>query len=204
MRHKDPERMQKISTYIGEFYMENDRMPSTTEIARQFRIARSTAYYYLVAMDKEGLLTYQNGEIQVDRMDKLDVFRTQVPLVGSVPCGELSYEEENVELMTTLPTAIFGEGPFYLLYASGDSMEDEGIESGDLLVIRQEVNPHVGDLVIALDEDNKNTLKRYGGRDKRTGRSILQYRNRAVYGDKEILVKELVSQGVVSHVIKKK
>ena len=204
MRHKDPERMRKISTYVGEFYMENDRMPSTTEIAKEFKIARSTAYYYLVAMDKEGMRTYRNGEIQVDRMDKLAIFRTQAPLVGTVPCGELSYEEENVELMTTLPTAIFGDGPFYLLHASGDSMEDEGIESGDLLVIRQEAQPKVGSLVIALDEDNKNTLKRYGGRDKKTGKSILQYRNKAVYGDKEILVKELVSQGVVSHVIKKK
>lgn len=204
MRHKDPERMQRISKYIGDFYMKNDRTPSTTEIAKQFGIARSTAYYYLVAMDREGILSYQNGDIRIDHMSKLNVFRTQAPLVGTVPCGELTYEEENVELMTTLPTAIFGDGPFYLLHAAGDSMEDEGIESGDLLVIKQNDSPRIGDLVIALDEDNQNTLKRYGGKDKKSGKTILQYCNKAVYGNKTILVKKLVSQGTVSHVIKAK
>lgn len=43
-------------------------------------------------------------------------------------------------------------------------MEDEGIEDGDLVVIRQEPDPKEGDLVIALDEENRNTLKKYGGK----------------------------------------
>lgn len=204
MRHKDPERMRQINTYISEFYMENGRTPSTTEIAKAFGIARSTAYYYLVAMDKEKVLSYQNGEIQINRMDKLDVFRSKAPVVGTVPCGELSYEEESVECVTTLPKAIFGEGPFYILHASGDSMEDEGIDSGDLLVIRQNASPRNGDLVVALDEENRNTLKKYGGVDPESGKFILRYCNQAVYGDRKILVSELVSQGVVSHVIKEK
>ena len=204
MQHKDPNLMRKINIYISEFYMDHDRTPSTTEIAKRFGIARSTAYYYLVAMDKEGLLSYRDGEIRIDKMDKLSVNRSQAPIVGTVPCGELSYEEEAVECVTTLPAAIFGKGPFYILHASGDSMEDEGIVSGDLLGIRQDAEPKVGSLVVALDEENRNTLKRYGGRDTKTGQYILEYCNQAVYGDRKILVKALVSQGVVSHVIKEK
>ena len=38
-------------------------------------------------------------------------------------------------------------------------MEDEGIEDGDLVVIRREQEPKKGDLVIALDGENQNTLK---------------------------------------------
>ena len=177
MRHKDPELMKKIRTYIGEFYIEHDRTPSTTEIAKYFGIARSTSQNYLVAMNERGLLSYQGGRLVVDKMDKLRTDRQQAPLVGSVPCGELTYEEENVECVTTLPTAIFGDGPFYILHASGDSMEDEGIE---------------------------NTLKKYGGKDRKTRKVILEYCNKAVYGDKKILVKHLVCQGVVSHIIKKR
>lgn len=204
MRHKDPELMKKIRTYIGEFYIEHDRTPSTTEIAKYFGIARSTSQNYLVAMNERGLLSYQGGRLVIDKMDKLQTDRQQAPLVGSVPCGELTYEEENVECVTTLPTAIFGDGPFYILHASGDSMEDEGIEDGDLVVIRQESDPKEGDLVIALDEENRNTLKNYGGKDRKTRKIILEYCNKAVYGDKKILVKHLVCQGVVSHIIKKR
>ena len=106
--------------------------------------------------------------------------------------------------MTSLPTAIFGEGPFYILRASGDSMTDEGIEDGDLVVIRRNTVPQKGDLVVALDGENRNTLKKYGGIDTRRKKAILSYCNKAVYGDKKILVNELVSQGTVSHVIKAK
>ncbi|MBR1900195.1 MAG: repressor LexA [Lachnospiraceae bacterium] len=198
------ELMKKIRTYIGEFYIEHDRTPSTTEIAKYFGIARSTSQNYLVAMNERGLLSYQGGKLIVEKMEKLRPDRQQAPLVGSVPCGELTYEEENVECVTTLPTAIFGAGPFYILHASGNSMEDEGIEDGDLVVIRQDPDPKKGDLVIALDEENRNTLKKYGGRDRKTKKAILQYCNKAVYGEKQILVEDLVCQGIVSHVIKKK
>lgn len=204
MQHKNMDLMRKINTYIGKFYMDHDRTPSTTEIANTFGISRSSAQRYLVAMNEKGMLSYAGGKLTIDKMEKLRTDRQQAPLVGSVPCGELTYEEENVECITTLPMAIFGTGPFYILHASGNSMEDEGIEDGDLVVIRQDPDPKEGDLVIALDEENRNTLKKYGGRDKKTRKAILRYCNKAVYGDKQILVKDLVCQGIVSHVIKKK
>ena len=205
MRHKDPDLMKRINTYIGEFYLSHDRTPSTTEIARAFAISRSSAQRYLVAMNEKGMLSYQDGRLTIDKMNKLRTDRQQAPLVGSIPCGELTYEEENVECVTTLPMAIFGTGPFYILHASGDSMEDEGIENDDLVVIRQEAAaPKKGDLVIALNEEGQSTLKKYGGRDRKTGKAILEYCNKAVYGNKRILVKDLVCQGIVSHVIKQK
>lgn len=204
MRHKDPELMKQIKTYIGEFYLARDRTPSTTEIAGKFGIARSTAQNYLVAMNERGMLSYEGGRLQVEQMGKLRTQRTEAPLVGSIPCGELTYEEANVECVMTLPTEIFGTGPFYLLHASGDSMEDEGIEDGDLVVIKTGTSPRKGDLVIALDAAQQNTLKKYGGVNRRNHKAMLLYCNRRVYGDKVIYVDQLECQGVVSHVIKKK
>ncbi len=204
MRYKDPERMKQINTFIGEFYAAHDRTPSTTEIARQFGIARSTAQNYLVAMNERGMLSYSDGVLKAEHMDKIRTGRTRAPLVGSVPCGELSFEEENVECVLTLPAEIFGTGPSFLLRASGDSMEDEGIEEGDLVVVRMNAEPKKGDLVIALDAENRNTLKKYGGVDPENHKARLLYCNRKVYGDKVIFADRLVCQGVVSHVIKKK
>ena len=202
MRHKDPELMKKINIFVEEFYIRRDRTPSMTEIANEFGFARSTAQKYLKAMDREGMLSYKNGILRTAQMPKLKTERAEAPLVGSIPCGELSYEEENVECVTTLPKAIFGEGPFYILHAFGDSMVDEGIDSGDLVVIRRDAEPQVGDLVVALDSEGQNTLKKYGGIDPTSRMAMLLYCNRAVYGKKILFVKDLVSQGVVSHIIK--
>ena len=204
MRHKDPELMKQIRTYIGEFYAARDRTPSTTEIAARFGIARSTAQNYLVAMNRNGMVSYEGGKLSVEHMEKIRTQRTGAPLVGSVPCGELTFEEENVECVMTLPAEIFGNGPFYLLHASGDSMEDEGIEDGDLVVVKRETDPKKGDLVIAMDAENRNTLKKYGGLSRQTKKAMLLYCNQAVYGDKVIYVDSLACQGIVSHVIKKK
>ena len=70
--------------------------------------------------------------------------------------------------------------------------------------VRMDAEPRKGDLVIALDADRRNTLKKYGGTDKTERRAMLLYCNRRVYGDKVIYVDQLECQGVVSHVIKKK
>ena len=57
MQHKDPELMKRINTYIGDFYLDHDRTPSTTEIAKTFGMSRSSAQRYLVAMHEKGMLS---------------------------------------------------------------------------------------------------------------------------------------------------
>ena len=202
MRSKDPELKDQICDYICDYYLEHERTPSTTEIGRAVGIARGTAYKYLVAMDEEGRLEYRDGQIRMDSMSRVMAGREKAAAVGQIPCGDPQEEEENVLYRTTLPTAVFGKGPFYLLRATGDSMEDAGIEDGDLLVIRRNAEPRVGDIIAALDENGESTLKRYGGIDEEQHKAVLEYQNRAVYGDRKILVSELVCQGVLSHIIK--
>ena len=204
MQHKNEDLMKRILAYIKKVYLLNGRMPSTTEIGIKVGIARSSAYRYLVAMDERGMLSYQDGTLCLEHMDKMKTEQTEAPLVGSVPCGALTCEEENVLSVMTLPAELFGRGPMYLLHASGDSMKDEGIDDGDLLVIRMQEEPNRGDLIIALDEEGRSTLKKYGGTDPRTRKAKLLYCNREKYPDKVILVSELVCQGIVSHVIKQK
>ena len=81
-------------------------------------------------------------------------------------------------------------------------MVDVGIEDKDLVVIRKQATASVGDIVVALDEENQNTLKTFDGIDEKTGYVVLRYENQKKYPDKEIRVRELVVQGVAKHVIK--
>ncbi len=204
MRQKDPGLMESILNYINEYYLENEQAPSTTDIAIAMGIARGTAYKYLVAMAARDMLQYEDGEIITPAMSKISIEREEVAALGKIACGEPMMEEENLLYKTSLPTAVFGKGPFYILYAKGDSMVDDDIEEGDILVIRKNAVPNVGDIIVALDDNQENTLKRYAGIDQKTHMAVLKYQNQAVYGDKVIMVRELVCQGVLSHVIKEK
>lgn len=81
-------------------------------------------------------------------------------------------------------------------------MVDAGIEEGDLIVIRKQETASVGDIVVALDDENQNTLKTFAGIDMDSGFAILKYENNRKYQNKEIHVNKLVVQGVAKHVIK--
>lgn len=203
MRHKDPELMQRISEYIGDYYRQNHSTPTTREIASAMGISPASGYNYLVAMDKEGLLSYENGEItNLPKISKTKTGYFSAPLVGSIRCGDLETEEEQVEMYVSLPEAIFGKGQFYLLRAVGDSMVDAGIEEGNLVLIKKQTECEVGDIVVALDENNENTLKIYGGKDRKSRKAILKYANEKAYPGKMIQVKKLIIQGVAKHVIR--
>ena len=51
---------------------------------------------------------------------------SRAAIVGSIPCGEATSEEECVEEYVKLPESLFGSGAFYILRARGDSMKDAG------------------------------------------------------------------------------
>lgn len=202
MRIKNPEVMQAICSYVDRYYREKHTTPSTSEIAEGVGISKATSYRYLVAMNENGMLSYDGKSIITRQISKCTLDYFSAPVVGSIRCGDPELEEENVEEYVSLPKSIFGEGKFYILHARGDSMVDAGIEDGDMIVIRMQETAAVGDIVVALDENSENTLKIYGGIDGDTGDIILRYANEKKYPGRRILVKQLKVQGVAKHVIK--
>lgn len=145
MRSKNPELMNEIKEYIEGYYLQNRQSPSTTKIADAVGIARGTAYKYLVEMAKRNMIEYNGQDISTDVTRKYNTEQTQTPIIGSVPCGSPQYEEENIEEYVSLPTAIFGKGDFFILKASGQSMIEAGIDDGDLVVVRKQIEANEGD-----------------------------------------------------------
>ena len=120
-----------------------------------------------------------------------------VAIVGAVPCGPLTECEESIEGFIRLPKSLIGQGKFFLLKASGNSMTNAGIDDGDLVLIRQQDTANEGDIVVALVE-NENTLKRlaYNGRKHRY---YLHPENETM---DDIYVENLSVQGVAIKVLK--
>lgn len=202
MRTKSMELKRQIYDYVNEWKRENGHSPTLSVLANYFKVSRTTIYRYLVEMTSENMgLIYDGKSIETRELNAENMCLSPALVVGSIPCGEAQEEEEYVEEYVNLPASLFGKGEFYILRASGDSMEDAGIAEGDMVVIRRQETADVGDIVVALDEDGRNTLKRFGGFDEKH-RAILEYMNEAVYPDKIITVKHLTVQGVANHVIK--
>jgi len=198
MRSKSAELMQQIRNYVEEYFFESEQYPSTTEIAKAVGIARGTAYKYLVEMDQRGMISYDGKSIITEKTRLLSPGNDAGIYSGSTPCGPLEEIEAAVESYVKLPVSIFGEGDLFIIRTTGDSMIDAGIDSGDLVVVRKDQSPKLGDIVVALS-DNANTLKRLDYDDNRR-----QYVLRPENSNYDpIYVQNLEVQGVAQYVLKK-
>ncbi len=198
MQHKDSALKEEILNAINDLFCAYGKTPSISEIAEEVKRSKSTVHAYLVEMDSDGMLRYNAGEIETPLIRKADQSITLSPLVGSIICGEPQFEEENFEGYVALPTVVFGNGPFFLLRAKGNSMIEAGIEHGDLVVVKKQNTANEGDIIVALVE-NETTLKRFFIDNERHC-VRLHPENSAM---KDILVKNCFIQGVAQHVIKK-
>ena len=200
MRSKDPALMEKIRAFVDRYYRENRSVPSAQTVGDAVGVTKQTAYRYLVEMGEKGMLEYRGGIKSSPQMAKCRTGYVSVPVVGSIRCGDPETEEEEVEEYVSLPESIFGKGKFYLVRAKGDSMADAGIEEDDLVLVELCHEANVGDIVVALDAEGENTLKRFAGKN-RDG-YVLAYMNEAKYPGKLITVRSFAVQGVARHVIK--
>lgn len=200
MRSKDTELMARIRDYAERFYLSNGRSPSTAEIGAAVGVHKATVYRYLSEMNEKGLLRYDGRRVSTKKtalaqtgMTVASVFR------GAIPCGAPETVEAAIDQFVKLPTALFGDGNLYVIWAKGDSMIEAGIDDGDMIVVDADKTPAVGDKVVALDQDNESTLKtlRY---DEKRARYYLHPENRLL---EDIYVDELTVQGVVRFIIKK-
>jgi len=200
MRHKDKELMRRIREFAEHFYIQNGRSPSTAEIGLGVGVTKATVYNYLVEMNENGMLQYDGNAISTKRTDLLNAGITPAKVfLGSIPCGTPDVVEASVDEIVHLPTAIFGKGELCILHAQGESMIDAGIDDGDMVVVDTSAEATVGDIVVALDGEGQNTLKRLEyDNEKRC--YYLHPENPAL---EDIYVNQLTVQGVARYVIKK-
>lgn len=84
-----------------------------------------------------------------------------IPVLGNVACGLPLFAEQNIE--TEIPVSskrIRKDKKYFILRASGDSMNKANIDDGDLILIRQEQIAEDHERVVALI-DGEATIKVY-------------------------------------------
>jgi len=121
-----------------------------------------------------------------------------VPLVGAISCGAPIFAEENIETYIPVSTALAKKGStYFLLRAIGDSMNLAGINSGDLLLVRQQQAIDNGEKVVALINDEA-TVKIF---EKNNNTIILRPKSTNKKHKPIILTNNCIIQGVVISIL---
>lgn len=196
MRSKNPAYFELLIRFIDDYIDNYGRSPSTHEIASGTGLSPATVSRYLSRMREDGIIDYSGHRNIVTKRNSATETNA-VPVLGSVSCGIPKFAEENIEEYVKLPVSLFGKGDFFLLRASGNSMIEAGIDSGDLVLVRRQDYAAPGQIVVALMEEEA-TLKRYYP-EPQNGYIRLHPENKDL---DDIIVDHCLIQGVAVHVIK--
>ena len=198
MRSMDSDYFNRLEQFIDNYMDEHGRSPTTREIAAGTGRALSTVHKYLSRMREDGVLDYSGHRNITTRRKRISARESvKVPILGAVSCGLPKFAEENIEEYVQLPVALFGQGPFFLLRANGESMIEAGIDDGTLVLVRQQDYASPGQIVVALVGDEA-TLKRYYPEPEHN-RICLHPENKSM---DDIYVSSCAIQGVAVKVLK--
>lgn len=153
-------------------------------------------------LEKAGLIQKNGRKIILTQSPYMDtsVSTVDVPLVGSVACGTPLFAEENVQTYIPISIQMAKKGStYFLLRAEGDSMNDavSPINSGDLLLIRQQDTADNGNTVVALINDEA-TVKIF---ERTRDAIILRPKSKNKNHKPIILTNNCMIQGVVVAVL---
>ncbi|USN94888.1 MAG: transcriptional repressor LexA [Candidatus Nomurabacteria bacterium] len=154
-------KQKNVLDFIKNFQQKNAISPSLEEIKKKFGLASvSTASYYVEKLESKGYLKKddkQHRGISVFENESM----VKIPLLGVIAAGEPIQSIENREEIALPKSRIGNNNNVFALRVSGDSMIDENIQDGDVVVVRETKNPTNGDKVVALIDRENVTLKTF-------------------------------------------
>jgi len=177
--------------------------PTMQELADALSVSKVTVFEHVEALIKKGVLIRQPNkarslEVNEDFQPPDEERNTRLPLVGTIAAGNPIEAIEDHQFLDLEDLFDVRNGKdTYVLEVRGDSMIDEQIRTGDMVVIRKTNTAHNGQTVVALLDTGEATLKKFY--KEKNGKIRLQPAN-----DKyePIIVDDCKIQGTVMGVIR--
>ncbi len=199
-------RQKQIVDFLSNFIKENGTAPTLTDIKNHLHVKTlSTVHEHLAKLEAKGIISRVKEDSGIYFSLNIPEINPgillSIPLVGVIAAGKPILAIENIcEFIQFPKNMINGDTDnIFALRVKGDSMIDEHIKTGDIVLIRKCDSPNIGDMVVALVNNDEATLKRYFI-DKKNHNIILRPSNEEY---KDIIVKKAKIQGVVVGLIRK-
>ena len=90
---------------------------------------------------------------------EIDLDEVEIPLLGRVQAGA-PIEALPFERSVSIPQNMLGRHRTFALEVRGESMIDEQIKPGDVIVVQERVTADNGEMVVALINESDVTLKK--------------------------------------------
>lgn len=156
---------QRTYDFIVAFIKDKGYSPTTTEIASGTGLAsRGVVYRYLKALVVANKITlipnrHRNIQLESPLLPTMSMPADEIPLKGFIAAGHPIEAIEQQDAFSL--SQVFSQENVFALKVRGDSMIDEGIMHGDMVICRMTSVAENGDIVVALIDQQEATLKRW-------------------------------------------
>ncbi|PIZ00435.1 hypothetical protein COY62_02525 [bacterium (Candidatus Howlettbacteria) CG_4_10_14_0_8_um_filter_40_9] len=190
-------RQKQTLDFISFFGNKKGISPSLEEIKDHLKVSSvSTAHHHVRKLQEAGYLQKKFNQPRAlsPIIEKVTI---EVPLLGTIAAGQpIEAIETSNETITVSKDEAGMHGKHYALRVQGNSMVDEGIFDGDIVVIKKQEYADNGQTVVAIIDDNEATLKKIY---RENNRIRLQPANLSLF---PIYRKEVEIRGVVVKIIR--
>lgn len=160
-------RQRRILDFILQHSEDKGYPPTVREIGEAVNLSSSsTVHAHLRALEAAGAICRDGSLTRAIRVfPKGPVYQSthravNTPLVGHVAAGTPILAQQNVEEVLPLPSEITGGEGSFALTVHGQSMIEDGILDGDIVVVRPQQSANNGETVVVMVEDEA-TVKRF-------------------------------------------
>ena len=159
------DRQRQTLNFIRSFIDENDYPPKLKEIGDHLGItSRGTVHRYIRALEDENLIRVTTGQSRgIELIDNnadtaTDIDEDSLPLAGTIAAGLPIEAIENQESINL--NDFFVRPGRFVLRVQGDSMIEDGIFDGDMVIMESCQTARDNEIVVALIDKEEATLKR--------------------------------------------
>ena len=171
-------RQREILSFLSEYVDGNGYAPSFEEIATKFSYSSlATVHEHLSNLERKGYIKRSYNESRAIELLPSDhnPRAVEVPLLGSVAAGLPIEEIDAGESIAVPDSFVRRNGRHFALRVKGNSMIDEHIRDGDVVVVHERQSADNGEMVIAMTHGTAATVKKFFR--ERDGRIRLQPAN---------------------------
>ncbi len=160
-------RQSEIIDYIEEFIANNRYSPSYREIAHRFSFTSlGSVYKHINALKRKGILVGENKSSRsiapVTGITKQTVSNcVEIPFIGHIAAGEPIRMFPQTQHIVVPQTFVHMLEKTYVLRVQGESLNEEMIADGDLIVVEARQQAYPGETVIALINGRDTIVKKY-------------------------------------------
>ena len=156
-------RQREILDFLNEFIEQHGYAPSLEEIGRRFGLSSlATVHKHLTNLQEKGFIRRAwNRSRSVELVPtRVGARALDLPLLGTVAAG-VPIEAVVSSATVGVPEDLVGQRDAYALRVRGNSMIDEQIRDGDIVIVEDRKTAANGEMVIALLNGTEVTLKKF-------------------------------------------